>query len=675
MPVAKLKASNNTDVMKTEKGNDSLDAFIRQAIGKEPFLSFSRAGDSPVQWMQLLHALDQQDLPGWPLLTPLKVQMQKCEKCSREFCSSINYRRHIRVHHRLKKLDKDCSKNRDLLRTFWDKLSEDEAMEILSFKDVTLEEVPGSSIVKSLMALVRKPGFSSLPQYCLRAGSALLDIIQGRPSRFPLSSEELLSILDDASEKTFMCGTAVSMQKYIFDGEAGKIGLETKNLVACTSFLVEQKLVKAWLADKDAESLRCQKLLVEEEEAAQRRQAELLERKRQKKLRQKEQKAKEHRQEEQADLNAWIDNTVEAVPSAEQSFPLIASDSGMNGLEALPDHVPSSFEPFQLLSMDEDVDLEIQTGSGSDPGTSRTVERQTVQRNSRRHLVVAHWHLSAKSQWNYVPNGFHANQNSQAPKLSAMQKHGNYRDSKSLLSINGNRKWSRKPKPDYSGDVLKTREGNNLDGARDDFLSEHQMPKKNNVQDKHNRPDSAHCSTNRSTIKLWRPVSRNGIKGPILVENGDRESQVDGITGKGDDYIPPNGNCLSLCSVDDDHGGMGNSFPLLQGTPHPGSLHFSCQAKAFLAERWKEAIAAEHVKLALSPDLKSSECMEIQNECLVDVARSSDTKKCILGNVENQLVGVGVHESSTTGASKAKLRTKPDKGVKLKYIPKQRTIS
>jgi hypothetical protein len=46
------------------------------------------------------------DYPGWPLLTPLKVQMQKCSKCSREFCSSINYRRHLRVHHRLKRLDK-----------------------------------------------------------------------------------------------------------------------------------------------------------------------------------------------------------------------------------------------------------------------------------------------------------------------------------------------------------------------------------------------------------------------------------------------------------------------------------------------------------------------------------------------------------------------------------------
>lgn len=69
------------------------------------------------------------------------------------------------------------------------------------------------------------------------------DIVQARPSRFPISSQELFSILDDASEKTFLSGTAISMQRYIFDGEAGKVGLESKNLVACTSFLVEQKLV------------------------------------------------------------------------------------------------------------------------------------------------------------------------------------------------------------------------------------------------------------------------------------------------------------------------------------------------------------------------------------------------------------------------------------------------
>lgn len=58
MPIAKLKASN-TDAMKSEEGNDSLDTIIRQ-VAKEPSISVSRAGDSPVPWIQLLHALDQQ---------------------------------------------------------------------------------------------------------------------------------------------------------------------------------------------------------------------------------------------------------------------------------------------------------------------------------------------------------------------------------------------------------------------------------------------------------------------------------------------------------------------------------------------------------------------------------------------------------------------------------------
>jgi len=53
----------------------------------------------------------------------------------------------------------------------------------------------------------------------------------------------LFGLLDDASEKTCLCGTAESVKRFVFDGNVGKIGLEPKNLVACTSFLLEQKLV------------------------------------------------------------------------------------------------------------------------------------------------------------------------------------------------------------------------------------------------------------------------------------------------------------------------------------------------------------------------------------------------------------------------------------------------
>ena len=54
----KPKASHGTmDVVKTE---DRMDTIIRQAIGREPFVSFPRATDSRVQLTQLIHALDQQ---------------------------------------------------------------------------------------------------------------------------------------------------------------------------------------------------------------------------------------------------------------------------------------------------------------------------------------------------------------------------------------------------------------------------------------------------------------------------------------------------------------------------------------------------------------------------------------------------------------------------------------
>ena len=134
--------------------------------------------------------------------------------------------------------------------------------------------------MRALVSFVQKPGLSSLPQVYFRAGSALLvrahlfmyffpslnshimgfyplsfngcwrrinsfqDIVQSIDTRFPMSSHDLFRILDDASEKTFLCaGTAESMQNFVFDGEARKICLEMKNLVACTCFLVGQKLV------------------------------------------------------------------------------------------------------------------------------------------------------------------------------------------------------------------------------------------------------------------------------------------------------------------------------------------------------------------------------------------------------------------------------------------------
>lgn len=59
MPATKLCSSGTLNAMKSEVGNDSLDTFIRQAVGKEPLLPLPRTVDSSVPWIQLFQALDQ----------------------------------------------------------------------------------------------------------------------------------------------------------------------------------------------------------------------------------------------------------------------------------------------------------------------------------------------------------------------------------------------------------------------------------------------------------------------------------------------------------------------------------------------------------------------------------------------------------------------------------------
>ncbi|XP_061364481.1 uncharacterized protein LOC133307927 [Gastrolobium bilobum] len=678
MPVAKLTASGTPDFMKTEDRNDSLDTIIKQAIGKEPFLSFPRAGDSPVQWIQLLHALDQQELPGWPLLSSVKVQLQKCDKCSREFCSPINYRRHIRVQHRLKKLDKDSKKNRDLLGAYWDKLSVEEAKEIVSFKNVMLEEVPGSSILSALTTVI-KQGFSSLPQYYLRAGSALLDIVQSRPSSFPLSSQELFSILDDSSEKTFLCGTAMSMQRYVFDGEAGKIGLEPKNLVACASFLLEQKLVKAWIADKDAEALRCQKLLVEEEEAAQKRQAEILERKRQKKLRQKEQKARE-RIEDDTDFKANISNTTEDVSPAETS--LDTCDFEAHNRDTFADHAPLPHVIYHCPDTYEGVGGD--TESGYDCDTDQNVEQQTSQGHNRRRVMTARWQGLPKSQW-AIANGLHASQNSQMSKLGVIQKYGTNHDQRAASIVNGSKVWSRKPKRETDGVVLRARlqeepdkrknrevligsvsvtlgncsqsEGNLVESQGDCMVEN--LAKQNTAQEKPMKHDSFQGGNSRLTVKFWRPIiSQHGTKDPLPLQSGGTEA--DAVYGKDEQNLSGQSS-LRMCNIDGSGFGSGNNISDIGAKVDSESLRLSSHAaKAFLAQRWKEAISSNHVKLVVSPDSELPGCQRVQ-ECELATCQSSNAdRRSILAN---------------SGVAKSKPKLKPEKGIKIKYIPKQKAAA
>ncbi|KAF5771374.1 putative transcription factor C2H2 family [Helianthus annuus] len=632
MPVAKLLGTSTPDAMKSDEGTDSLDTFIRQAVGKEPLFSFSRTGDSPTQWIQLLHTFDQPDLPGWPLLAPMKVQLQKCDKCSREFCSTINYRRHIRVHRRSMNFHKEPQKYRDLLGAFWDKLNDDEAKDIMSFKDVTLEEVPGSSIVKNIAANLRKPIFLSLPQVYVKAGSALVDIIQGRSSMLRVSSQELFSVLDDASERTFLCaGTAESLKKYVFDGEAGKIGLEMKNLIACTSFLVEQKLVKAWLADKDAEALKCQKLLVEEEEAAQRRQAELLERKRQRKIRQKEQRARDQSNDMKVELSTASD-LFESIPSAENSGRQISPEID----SLIPDgngNVASPFDLIQLSSNEEALDH-------LDSAANKL-------NNSSQHFI-ARWQVP-KSQRN-GRNGRHNNnnQNGNYVKWEPAHKHREQRGN------NGGKIWTKKPKPE-SGVTVKSRvdsDANNQtaqNGCQLMIGSISVTVRNSTTNQPHVNSSVAEFKDNDKTENKTKSGQNVANRGQPTAISKSQMLEEEVTSTRGVDQNLTRESCQQSLEV---NGSVSEDTNVSDVQVEVGDklTHFSVDAaKDFLSQRWKEAVAGDHVELVLTTAPEPS----VQ----LDHAESGPSK--------------GQADSSVHANAKPKFR---NKSMKTKYIPKQRPV-
>ncbi|MCO5601514.1 hypothetical protein L7F22_055635 [Adiantum nelumboides] len=335
---------------------ESWESLFRKTLSKDRLLNFTKPIENPIQWIHLLDPFDHQetrtassntfvreglsrenspkkshtsgdkipnlkfpeavvalaqaaakasgesrgagsvDLSGWPLIPFSKVQMFKCEKCCLEFCSPVNHRRHLRVKHRraAQAEKEDLKSQRQQLATFWDALSLDEASKIVDVKNLVLEDLVGERVAKALSRLLQQPALFALPHSYVKSGAMLLELVQRRSFK-PVTSSELFKILDGSSEKTFPSFGLNAMQRYIFDGEAGKVGLEAKNLVSSLGFLLELNLVKAFIKDKDEEAWRCQTALVEEEEASQRRRAQMQERKRMKKARQKDSKEKEQK--------------------------------------------------------------------------------------------------------------------------------------------------------------------------------------------------------------------------------------------------------------------------------------------------------------------------------------------------------------------------------------------
>ncbi|CAL5090326.1 unnamed protein product [Urochloa decumbens] len=622
-------------------------------------------------------------LPGWPLFSPPKVQLDKCTKCSREFCSSINFRRHARVHRRTLNVDKDFPKNRDHLAAFWNKLPADDASKILSLSDVVVEGVTGSSILTALSSWMCKPGYASLPMAYARAGSELLslqDLIQTKVSmQLPVSSNELFCVLDEASEKTFLCtNTAACMQKFLFDGEADKIATELKNVVACASYMLEQKLVEAWCADKAAEALRCQKLLVEEEEAAQKRQAELIERKRMKKLRQKEQKLKDlkdenvviqlpeimgdatlppviqsfkavsdpglYEQEEShyiqfiAPVTSEIDNGFNADLSVED----VSCDTGpeMDKGVALRQQVISRHDLGRTEKLSENSSVSGSAAASkqplppviqsfkavSDPGLYEQEESQHIQFTAPvtseidnsfnvdlsvedvschtgpemdkgvvlRQQVISRHNLGRTEK---LSENSSVSGSAVASKQPALVRPSNYRDANVCSSPNRNKTWARKVQAEIEnrcpkhgldvGDEQNTAPSKNsrvLIGSISVAIEDGSEHLKD-FRSKNDPVPPSSKTVKHASVKVMPPVTH-------------KENKNEGIPNSDDNSAPAeeNHSCFSGMTNESTYSTC-RSADLAEGEHLRLTMFSSKEATAFLSQRWKEAIAADHVKL------------------------------------------------------------------------------
>ncbi|BAU02304.1 hypothetical protein VIGAN_11180300 [Vigna angularis var. angularis] len=668
----------------------------KDTIGGESSLHFPTPDGNSDHLLHLLYALDSQ---GWPLLSPLNVQLHKCDKCSREFCSPMNYRRHIRVDHRKKNLDKEFTKNRDLLEAYWDKLSAEEAKEVISLENVVLEEVPGSSILKSLKTLVLNQRFYSFPAHYLMAGTVLLDILQAKSSSFPISSQVLFNILDEASEKTFLCGTAESVQRYVFVGDAGNNGLELRNIIAFTSFLLEQKLVKAWLTAKEAEALRCQKQLVEEEEAAQKRQAEILERKRQKKLRQKEQKAREQRHKAEAEINGYIESAVKALSLSEAS--LETHNFEAHNPNAFSDNVASPVPPQYI---DTNKEINEDTRSEYDTIADQNLERWSEAEDLHTDQIspLPNFEVNQKHEA-HNPNAFsdnvaspvppqcidtnkemnedirseydtiadqnlerwseaddlHTDQISPLPNLEVNQKHEAHNPnafSDNVASpvppqcIDTNKEMNEDIRSEYD-----TIADQNLErwSEADDLHTDQISPLPNlEVNQKHEANNDNKASAIGRGSEVWSPKSEEEIdkvvlkttqekkpdqlKNQLLIGsisiNIDNCKQSEGnmVTSQKDSMVenvgkensswdkPMNTDPVSQHETEDQVPVQSDETEVSMGsTERTADIRrfqsFIQEAKAFLARRWEEALASDHVVLHISSDSESSSSEETQD--------------------------------------------------------------
>lgn len=346
-----------------------------------------------------------------------------------------------------------------------------------------------------------------------------------------------------------------------------------------------------------------------------------MERKRLKKLRQKEQRAREQIDGDKADINV-SSYTADCGSSAEMSN--LPSESGLNSADVSSNSVPLPPPmPAQYLDAVAEVGVVCDLKHGdtdmdgsADLASSQNVDAQAhfQHRESQQKITVARRSSPKLSRNN--PNGFHPVQ-IPALKSVAVQKH-NYRDQRSASSSNGHKVWTPKTKLGGEEEASNVRglieTGDQLDQSscsevligsisvmlgdrgspqQDDFsapaldhsVADHQNLRRNSAQVKHVKPDASQNVVERSMVKLWRPVSRHDIGGPVVVQGNKRDDRVDGIS---ENAVDLSSESPVVCSSSDDSSsGCKDSLTVAANGALTDLRISSCvaTAKAFLEQR------------------------------------------------------------------------------------------
>ncbi|RCV17219.1 hypothetical protein SETIT_3G202200v2 [Setaria italica] len=192
------------------------------------------------------------------------VVVHRCSSsnCTLEFHSEINYKRHHYIHLPASKVGQGSSLNQDDLQMIWDEILPEDALSVLHLGKSFVKELFGSSFEEIMGAFIVSPGYRLASPDVIKVIKNIKRIFRGigKPS-----FEELLHILDIASESTFMCSD-VLCHKELFEEVMPRSDCILRNALACFSLRIEQALAQRCLIQMAREvDKRADKLLEEEQ--------------------------------------------------------------------------------------------------------------------------------------------------------------------------------------------------------------------------------------------------------------------------------------------------------------------------------------------------------------------------------------------------------------------------